>query len=142
MSDLRNLPAGDLPAGRQLDIRIHEQFFGTQVQRREPGDAADYFYYDDIVVRSVPVADDPFDFFRDWVRVPDYSTSAEGARLLEERIQRLTGSVFAEYLEAMVGVGSWRVTITWLGKKPVTRVAPGEFYALALCQAALATVES
>ena len=94
------------------------------------------------MVRSVPVADDPFDFFSDWVRVPDYSTSADGARLLEERIQRLGGSVLAEYLEAMDGVGSWRVTITWLGKKPVTREAPGELYALALCRAALATVES
>ena len=132
----------DLPAGRQLDIRIHEQFFGTEVQRREQGDVADYFYYDDIVVRSVPVADDPFDFFSDWVRVPDYSTSADGAYLLDERIRTMGGSVCPEYIESREGAQLWRVTVALLGKKPVTREAPGETYALALCHAALAALES
>ncbi len=132
----------DLPAGRQLDIRIHEQFFGTEVQRRERGERADYFYYDDVVVRSVPVADDPFDFFGEWLRVPDYSTSADDARLLEEHLHRMGGTICAESLEARDGIGCWRVTITLLGKKPVAREAPGATYALALCQAALAAAES
>jgi hypothetical protein len=130
----------ELPAGRQLDIRIHQQFFGADVQRREHGDKADYFYYDDVVVRSVPVADDSFDFYSDWLRVPDYSTDAEDARLLEDHIHKMGGSVFSEYLEARDGVGSWRVTITLLGKKPMTREAPGETCALALCHAALAAL--
>ena len=132
----------ELPAGRQLDVRIHKQFFGTEVQRREQGGKADYFSYEHVVVRSIPVADDPFDVSAEWVRVPEYSTNADGAYLLDERIRTMGGSVCPEYIESREGAQLWRVTVALLGKKPVTREAPGETYALALCHAALAALES
>ena len=129
-----------LSAGRELDVRIQREVLRTDVQQRQTADGElDYFYFDEVVVRSIPPADDPFDFSGKWIRVPDYSTDAESARLVEEYIQQMGGSVHSEYVGSLGATGCWCITVEVLKKgEAVKQEAVGESYALSLCRAALA----